>query len=149
MSNRRSLRETVLKAVYAHRQGGGDAAHIIKTIISPDVQQDNDARQFAENLFLKTIRSGEQYDELISPQLKNWDLNRIALVDRLVLHIAITELLYFDDIPAKVTINEAIEIAKKYSTGNSGKFVNGLLDAIRDHLKEQGRLQKTGRGLVD
>ncbi|MCC5925390.1 MAG: transcription antitermination factor NusB [Bacteroidetes bacterium] len=149
MSNRRSLRESVLKAVYAHHQGGGDAAHILKTILVPETKEDKEGLKFAENLFLKTIRSSEDFDTIISPNLKNWDLNRIALVDRLVLHIAICEFLYFDDIPTKVTINEAIEIAKKFSTGNSGKFVNGLLDVIRDNLKEQGRFNKTGRGLVD
>jgi N utilization substance protein B len=149
MSNRRLLREAVLKAVYAHIQGGGDAAHIIKTIIVPDSGDDKEGVRFAENLFLKTIRNADEFDVLIEPTLKNWDLNRIALVDKLVLYIAICEFLYFDDIPAKVTINEAIEIAKKYSTENSGRFVNGLLDVIRDNLVEQNRINKTGRGLVD
>jgi N utilization substance protein B len=149
MSNRRLLRESVLKAIYAHTQGGGDASHIIKTIISSDVGDDKEGLRFAENLFLKTIRCSEEFDSIISPNLKNWDINRIALVDRLVLHMAICEFLHFDDIPTKVTINEAIEIAKKYSTGNSGKFVNGLLDVIRDNLRDEKRLQKSGRGLVD
>lgn len=151
MSNRRILRELVLKALYAHRQGGGDAAHVIKTVITEELSttDDKSEAQFAERLFLKTIKNSDDFDVLIEPNLKNWDLNRIALVDKLVLHMAISEFLYFDDIPTKVTINEAIEIAKKYSTANSGRFVNGLLDVIRDQLRDQNRLNKTGRGLVD
>jgi N utilization substance protein B len=70
-------------------------------------------------------------------------------VDRLTLRMAITEFLHFEDIPPKVTINEAIEVAKSYSTEQSGTFLNGILDAVLKTLKTEGRLRKSGRGLVD
>jgi N utilization substance protein B len=71
------------------------------------------------------------------------------LIDKVLLRIGICELIYFPDIPPKVSINETIEIAKEYSTARSGKFINGILDAILSELKETGKLNKTGRGLVD
>jgi N utilization substance protein B len=76
-----------------------------------------------------------EIDEHIMFHSEKWDFNRIAIIDKLILRMAITELLYFPDIPAKVTINEAIEIAKRYSTDNSGRFVNGILDAVYNNLK--------------
>jgi N utilization substance protein B len=75
-------------------------------------------------------------------------MDRIALIDKLLLQIGITELMYFPEIPPKVSINEVIEIAKDYSTSNSGKFINGILDAILSELKESGNLNKSGRGLI-
>jgi N utilization substance protein B len=149
MSNRRNLRETVLKALYAHAQGGGDAEHIIKMQIHSEPGTEKDEILFAEQLFLRTIKNSLEFDELISAKIKNWELGRIALIDKLILRMAICEILLFDDIPAKVTINEAIEIAKEYSTANSGRFINGVLDAIRDQLMTDSRIKKTGRGLVD
>ena len=76
-------------------------------------------------------------------------MGRIALIDKILLRMAICEILYFPDIPPKVSINEAIEIAKEFSTAGSGKFINGILDAILSEEKTAGRLNKTGRGLVD
>jgi transcription antitermination protein NusB len=149
MSNRRNLRESVLKALYAHAQGGGDAAHVINMQIHPDIGKEKEEILFAEQLLLRTIKNSDEYDALISGKIKNWELGRIALVDKLILRMAICELLLFDDIPAKVTINEAIELAKEYSTANSGRFVNGVLDAIRDQLAVDSRIKKTGRGLVE
>ena len=149
MSNRRNLREAVLKALYAHQAGGGEASYIINNLIAPEAGDDKEALRFAENLFLKTLRSAPDFDDIIEPNLKNWELSRIALIDKLVLRIAICEFLYFDDIPTKVTINEAIEVAKRYSTAKSGRFVNGILDVVRDQLTEEGKISKTGRGLVD
>jgi transcription antitermination protein NusB len=149
MSNRRNLRESVLKALYAHAQGGGDASHVIQMHIHPDIGKEKEEVLFAEKLFLRTIKNSDEFDELISAKIRNWELGRIALVDKLILRMAICEMLMFDDIPAKVTINEAIEIAKEYSTANSGGFVNGVLDAIRDQLMVDSRIKKTGRGLVE
>jgi len=76
-------------------------------------------------------------------------MNRIALIDKLLLRMGICELLYFPDIPPKVSINESIEIAKDFSTAGSGKFINGILDAILSDEKKSGKLNKTGRGLVE
>lgn len=149
MINRRNLRESVLKAIYAYTLGTDDAAYVISTIIKPDVGDIAQDLQFAENLFLKTIRLSGEFDQLIVSKIKNWELSRIALVDKIILWMALCEFMHFDEIPTKVTINEAIEIAKKYSTAKSGKFVNGVLDAILDELRLQDKIKKTGLGLLE
>jgi N utilization substance protein B len=89
-----------------------------------------------------------EIDDDIIKHLKNWDFNRLAVIDRVIMRMAIIELLYFKDIPPEVSINEAIELAKKYSTEKSDKFINGLLDAVFRKLKDENRISKSGRGLV-
>ena len=81
--------------------------------------------------------------------MTNWEFNRLAVVDRVILRICICELLYFEDIPPKVSINEAIEIASRYSTEQSDKFVNGVLDSVLEDLKSTGKMKKSGRGLLE
>ena len=85
----------------------------------------------------------------VSKMVKNWDFKRVALVDRLVIRMAFCELLYFDEIPPKVTINEAIELAKTFSTEQSGRFVNGILDSLYKKFKTDKKIVKTGRGLIE
>lgn len=148
MSSRREARERVMKSLYAFEQGGGPADHIMKHIIRPGFEDDPSTLEFAEKLFLRCLDAEDQSDDIITRYAENWEFSRIALIDRLLLRMAICEMLSFPDIPPKVSINEAIEIAKKYSTDNSGKFVNGILDAVLVHLHEQGLLRKEGRGLV-
>jgi N utilization substance protein B len=89
-----------------------------------------------------------EIDNDIIKHLKNWDFNRLAVIDRVIMRMAIIELLYFKDIPPEVSINEAIELAKKYSTEKSDKFINGLLDAVFRKLKDENRISKSGRGLI-
>ena len=137
-----------MQALYAHELSGGDVRHFINTIIKPDLVNDDENLKFATGLFLRSLDFTEDADEVISKHTKNWDLTRIALIDRILLRIAICELLSFEDIPSKVSINEAIEVAKKYSTPRSGQFINGVLDAVLLDLQQDGRLKKTGRGLV-
>ncbi len=86
--------------------------------------------------------------ELIDMYAKNWDLERIAALDRILMRLAIAELTSCPDIPVKVTINEVIELAKRYSTDKSGTFINGVLDAVHDRLQTEQRIQKSGRGLL-
>ena len=88
-------------------------------------------------------------DSLIRKRVEHWEFGRLAIIDRIILRMSICELLYFDDIPPKVSINEAIEIARDYSTEKSDKFVNGVLDSILADLKKEGKLSKSGRGLLD
>lgn len=137
-----------MQALYAFELGGGDAEHVIGTVIADRLEADADVREFATRLFLRTLDEAAAADTLIGKHAQNWELSRIALVDRLVLRIAICELRSFEDIPPKVTINEAIEVAKRYSTDRSGQFVNGILDAVLADLRAQGGLRKRGRGLV-
>jgi len=101
-----------------------------------------DKKQFAKDL-LRTVREKDNYlQELIIPKLKNWDPERIALLDMLMMKMGVAEFLYFDTIPPKVTINEYIDLAKEYSTQQSGQFVNGILDNIHKDLVGQGKMQK-------
>lgn len=148
MSSRRQVRERVMQALYAFELGSGDADHVMKTIIARQKTDDESGLRFAEALFLRTLDNQSEIDAFIGRHLENWDFERVALVDRIILRMAVCELLAFDDIPPKVSINEAIEVAKRFSTAKSGKFINGILDAILLELEQNGKLQKSGRGLV-
>jgi N utilization substance protein B len=86
--------------------------------------------------------------ELIERNAKNWDVERIAMIDRVLMQVAVAEFTACADIPMKVTINEVIELAKRYSTDKSGVFINGILDAIGAELRSAGLIRKTGRGLI-
>lgn len=108
----------------------------------------NDDKDFVIRLFRKTILNGAQYDELISSGISNWEYDRIALMDVLILKMALTEFFEFPSIPVKVTINEYIEVSKFYSTPDSKRFINGLLDKMSIRLKEEGKIVKRGRGLM-
>ena len=106
-------------------------------IISPD------KLQFARSLLTTTLEKGKHVETFIFPRLKNWDAERIATLDMIIMKMGVTEFLYFETIPPKVTINEYIDIAKEYSTQQSGQFVNGILDNIHKELVQQGKLHKT------
>jgi transcription antitermination protein NusB len=145
---RRRIREKVLQALYAYELSGDSPEHVIECIVT-DLKKNLDSFQFAKSFFLKVIESKEELDRLIKKQVANWEFNRLAVIDKTVLRMGICELLYFDDIPPKVSINEAIEIAREFSTEKSDKFVNGVLDAVLDDLKANGMLNKRGRGLQE
>ncbi|GAA4398200.1 hypothetical protein GCM10023187_08610 [Nibrella viscosa] len=104
---------------------------------------------FLTTLYLKALENDDEYEKLLADQLKNWDVQRVAMLDKIILKLAVCELLNFPNIPVKVTINEYIELAKAYSTPKSGKFVNGILDNLSEKLTAQGKLRKSGRGLID
>jgi N utilization substance protein B len=104
---------------------------------------------FLTTLFQQSLQNDTEYEQLLAEQLQNWDVDRVAILDRIILKLAVCELLSFPNIPIKVTINEYIELAKAYSTPKSGKFVNGILDNLSEKLMASGRLRKSGRGLLD
>ena len=106
------------------------------------------AQEFGRSLLEKTCEHDIELLELIEPTLKNWDAERLAIIDMILLKMAICEFIHFPTIPTKVTLNEYVEIAKLYSTPKSKDFVNGILDRLMKSLQEQGRIQKTGRGLL-
>lgn len=108
---------------------------------SLDEMLNKEKRDFANQLLKITLERHDQFQELIKPKLRNWDADRIALLDMILLEMGICEFLYFDTIPPKVTINEYIDLAKAYSTPQSGQFVNGMLDNIRKELETSGQLQ--------
>lgn len=108
----------------------------LQQIITPDKEK------FALNLLQTVVEKNEYLLSLIKPKLKNWDPERIALLDMVIMKMGVSEFLYFDTIPPKVTINEYIDLAKEYSTAQSGHFVNGILDNIHKELIQDGKLRK-------
>lgn len=101
-----------------------------------------DKWEFAKSLLTTVLEKGEHLESLIIPKLKNWDPERIAALDMIVMKMGVAEFLYFETIPPKVTINEYIDISKEYSTQQSGQFVNGILDNIHKELVSTGKLHK-------
>ena len=150
MSNvfkRRIVREKVLQILYAYEMNN-ESLQTLENVILIDINNESD-RQFGKDLINRVLIHKKDIDEKIKERVSNWEMNRIALIDKILLRMAICELLHFPDIPPKVSINEVIEIAKEFSTAGSGKFINGILDAILIEEKSSGRLNKSGRGLVD
>ena len=148
MKRRRRSRELALQSLYAWEISGNTVETIIEQLLS-DITMDGEIIDFASNLFRKTVRKKKELDGDISSVIQNWEFNRLALLDCLILRLALCELLYFKEIPPKVTINEAIDLAKKFSTAESGRFVNGILDALYKKLKTEDRIVKSGRGLLE
>ena len=144
---RRVVREKVLQILYAYEMNNENLMALTNSLFS-DVEQEHD-RKYGEDLVNRVLVHKTDLDLKIEERVSNWEMGRIALIDKLLLRMAICELLYFPDIPPKVSINEAIEIAKQFSTAGSGKFINGILDAILSEEKTAGTLAKSGRGLVD
>lgn len=97
---------------------------------------------FARKLFRNAITNAEEYRAMMGESSKNWDMSRLAFMDVIIMQVALAEVMSFDDIPASVTLNEYVEIAKYYSTAKSGSFVNGLLDSITKRLRENGKINK-------
>ncbi len=149
MTHRREIREKVLQALYAEELSGDTWEHILKSILKSKFKGEKEAYKFAETLFLRTLNNQEEIDAVIQDHIKNWKIERLTTIDKLILRIALCEFLFFEQIPTKVTINEALEIAKKYSTAKSSNFVNGILDAALEDLKKENRIEKKGRGLIE
>ncbi|MFN8209620.1 MAG: transcription antitermination factor NusB [Bacteroidales bacterium] len=110
--------------------------------------KNEDDERFVKQLFRKAVINSKEYSGIIDRNTTNWEVERIALMDILVMQLAIAELVEFQEIPVKVTLNEYIEIAKFYCTSKSSTFVNGILDKVVRELRESGKFSKTGRGLV-
>jgi N utilization substance protein B len=106
-------------------------------------------REFIVNLFEESIRHNDEYQVMIGNKTQNWEPDRIAMMDTLLMKMAIAEFINFTSIPVKVTINEYLEISKEFSTPKSNSFINGILDKILFELKDQKKISKIGRGLID
>lgn len=148
MSARRKARELALCALYAYEFSQNPVAQIKKELIE-EYNDNQNITSFANELLDVTIKNIDQLDEMIKFKALNWDFQRIAIIDKLIMRLSICEFLYFPDIPPKVTIDEAIEVAKKYSTEKSGKFINGILDSVLSELRKTEQLKKIGRGLIE
>lgn len=127
---RRLARELALKMLYRYEEGDSDIIGIMTTTLSAK-QYDENVTSFCHDLVTTTIEHKMEIDKRIIEVLENWPFERISLIDKIVLRIGVCEMLYFKDIPPQVAINEAIEVVKKYGGNNSGRFVNGILDAVR------------------
>ncbi len=133
---RRKARESVLKLLYSLEfNRKEDLDEVIKDYIFLSKRHFID--DFAKEIFLGVINNLEKIDNYIKKYTKNWKIERIALVEKNIMRIAIYEMLERDDIPNVVSINEAVDIAKKYSTYDSGKFVNGILDKINKDIQQK------------
>ncbi len=112
-------------------------------------KEEGDDKEFLEQLFSRTLALSTEHDKAIEEAAANWDIERIATIDLLLLRMALAEARSFESVPLKVTINEYIDLAKFYSTEKSGAFVNGVLDKLFGSMREDGRIVKTGRGLIE
>lgn len=141
--NKAILRSMVLKTIKVIVEGKNDFE---LAELSYNWQED---KQFFETIFDQTVLEEENYEELIASKSKNWEFDRISETDKILLQMAIQEMINFPGIPLKVTINEYIEVSKKYSTPKSKQFINGVLDVIAIDLQKKGEIKKSGRGLID
>lgn len=115
--------------------------------VLPKYKSDDDL-EFAKTLFVKSLVQYEDNQEIVDRYSSNWDVERVVFMDSLIISIAITELTYFESIPVKVTMDEWIDIAKYYSSPTSSNFVNGVLDKVVANFTAEGRIKKSGRGLL-
>lgn len=111
--------------------------------------KDEEDREFTVKLLRKAVNSDKENRKIIEHYTKNWDVDRVAIMDVLIMELALTELTDFPSIPVKVTLNEYIELAKYYSTNRSSTFINGVLDRITKDFQEEGKIKKSGRGLME
>lgn len=141
--NRATLKSMVLKSLKALEK---DNAKIELAPLSSNWEDD---KEFFEDIFNYTIENERKFESMIAGKTQNWDIERVAAIDKIILIMALAEMLNFPSIPVKVTINEYIEISKNYSTPKSRQFVNGILDVLSVELTGDGTIKKSGRGLID
>ena len=130
---RRAARQCVLKALFAYQFSKNDT---IDQLVSenPELKDNND---FIQSLFDIVLEHVKLTEDIIKSHLENWEIDRVALIDKILLKMGICEIYFIDDIPPKVTISEMVEIAKIYSTDESPVFINGILDAVfKNYIKE-------------
>lgn len=158
MISRRQIRIKVMQAVYAWYSTGDEPATTYEVNLkefadeikeNERIKGDKGDSRLLLTLFYETIKNREQLDTFIQSKAENWELERIAMVDRILMQMGISEILNFEEIPVKVSINEYLEIAKKFSTPKSSKFINGILDSLYTEFKDKGMIRKSGRGLIE
>jgi transcription antitermination protein NusB len=142
---RHDARETALQLLYAMEISGNSMNAVLGDLL-PKCPSPPQALSFCTKIVELTFSGRKELDDYIQKYSANWKFDRIALLDLIVMRIAICELLHFYDVPPKVSIDEALELAKKYSTYKSSGFINGILDAILLDLQESNMIIKTGRG---
>ncbi len=145
MGNRRKSREFALQILYQLDVNPGDITQALDSFWK-DEKADSDTQAFSGLLVIGTFQKKDEIDQMIQPILKNWKIERLTAIDHIVLRMGVFEMIFFpkdnkthEHIPFAVTINEAVDIAKKYSSPESGKFVNGILDQIRKDFSKGER----------
>ncbi|TAL68116.1 MAG: transcription antitermination factor NusB [Bacteroidetes bacterium] len=151
--------DQIFNHIFFRKFNFGDFEQTSDKLLTPDeiyelesdipIIWDDSEVEFAKSLIHHTMALKSFANELIEKYADNWELERIINVERILISIAVAELLYCEEIPIKVSINEAIELGKKYSTVKSGGFINGILDQIAIQLKNEDKIHKTGRGLQE
>ncbi|MHC4450792.1 MAG: transcription antitermination factor NusB [Planctomycetota bacterium] len=135
MRKRTRSRELALQVLYQFDARGSDAVEQMDHFLQSEEVDEAEVHEFTRKLVKGTIEARDSIDEMLSAAAENWKLHRMAIVDRNILRMAVYEMLHIEEIPAKVSINEAIELGKRYSTKQSGSFINGILDRIRREQK--------------
>ena len=133
---RRAARQCVLEALFAYQFSKNDALQILDQLLikTPELKDNND---FIKSLFDCVFKNMKWTEDIIKSHLENWEIDRVAHIDKILLKMGICEIYYIEDVPPKVTISEMVEIAKIYSTDESPVFINGILDAVfKNYLKE-------------
>lgn len=157
MLTRRNIREKVLQACFAQIVSEELIADVYTNLLEKtykevknqkDVADSDEDAKFLTELFFGTLKNTKDYQDLIVGKLDNWDYSRVAVIDKVILLLAIHELIAFPEIPIKVTINEYLDIARDYSTPKSSQFINGIIDKINNDLSASGKIKKWGRGLL-
>ncbi|MFZ4741294.1 MAG: transcription antitermination factor NusB [Bacteroidales bacterium] len=139
----------VLKTIDSFKETDGELFALPELYKNEDRNNADDDKNFVIDLFRKTIINADKYEKLISKKTTNWEVERIAIVDNILIKMALVELLEFPSIPIKVSLNEYIEISKGYSSDKSKVFINGVLDKLIDDLKADKSIKKIGRGLIE
>jgi N utilization substance protein B len=139
MGKRRQARELAAQFLYQFDVNGGESDEALRLFWKTQDGVNDQVQKFAEELILGCVKNAAAIDEKIKKYTEHWELSRIATVDRNILRLAMYEMLFRDDIPPVVSINEAVDIAKRYSTRESGAFVNGILDRLRMDLPRPAR----------
>jgi transcription antitermination protein NusB len=138
----------VIKTLKHIKNAGDEIVPLPKLFGDCSEEEEKEETDFIRDLFCKTIIHRDKYDDMIEDKADNWEIDRIAMLDMVMLKMALTEFIDFATIPTKVTINEYIEISKMYSTPKSRIFINGILDKLLFELKEKNKIHKKGRGLI-
>lgn len=138
----------VIKTLKRFKEDDSHTEPLLELFKNPDNLKVPEDKEFAIELFRKSILNHDEYMEYIKTNTTNWDLERIAFLDILIMQMAITEFIGFPSVPIKVTLNEYLEISKLYSTSKSNVFINGVLDKVAGKLRESKKIKKSGRGLI-
>ncbi len=145
---RRMAREKAMQVLYAYEISQEPIELIVEQVAAPELDKDATIFSFAQNLVYTTLKHRPVLDDMIRAHAKNWALDRFATLDHIIVRMGVAEFLHFPDIPIKVTITEYVTIAIRYSTDQSGRFINGMLDAIAKTAQSEGKITKSGRGLI-